>query len=149
VSRLCSFLTRFAAREVPGLFGQIMAVDVSTANVLVEPPKGTRQWLCGLAEGEPLFVRECYEFFYDEAIRNIGTVPRCPGLIYTGSPGIGKSSWLNYALVRFLQDGYAVVLERSKAADYYVFKGGVCTHRNEKRVRQSVLSGLPRKAVLV
>ena len=72
--------------------------------------------------------------------------PKCPGLIYTGNPGIGKSSWLNYALVRFLQDGYAVVLERVQEEDYLVFRDGVCTHK-EKRVRQSVLSELPEKSV--
>jgi hypothetical protein len=68
--------------------------------------------------------------------------PKCPGVIYTGNPGIGKSAWLNYALVRFLQDGYAVVLERAKTSDYFVFRDGACTRR-EKKVRLSVLSDLP------
>src|SRR4051812_2928125 len=107
-----------------------------------------QQWLCSLARGEPLFVRECYAWFYEEAVKRMGeaSVPKCPGLIYTGNPGIGKSAWLNYALVRFLQDGYVVVLERATSKDYYVFRDGVCT-RKEKHVRRSVLDALPEKAV--
>ena len=113
--------------------------------MLVEPPNG-KQWLCGLAEGESLFVRECYELFYDEALQKMGEdrMPQCPGLIYTGNPGIGKSSWLNYALVRFLQAGYAVVLERAKAGDYFVFQDGAC--KRWKR-RRPDLDGLPDNAV--
>ncbi len=118
------------------------------ANVLVEPLRGLLQWLCSLAKGEPLFVRECYAWFYEEAIRKMreASFPKCPGLIYTGNPGIGKSAWLNYALVRFLQDGYAVVLERAKMGDYFVFREGRCWHK-ERRIRLSVLSDLPEKAV--
>ncbi len=134
------------SKEVPRLFEQIKAAAVMTANVLVEPPKGTKQWACGLDEGQPLFVRECYAWFYEEAIRKMSVSPKCPGLIYTGNPGIGKSAWLNYALVRFLQDGYGVVLERATSKDYYVFRDGVCTHK-EKHVRRSVLDALPEKAV--
>ncbi len=52
-------------KEVPGLFEQIMASDVLSANVLVELPDG-KQWLCSLAVGEPLFVRECCAWFYEE-----------------------------------------------------------------------------------
>jgi hypothetical protein len=75
---------------VPGLFEQIKAVDVTAANVLVEPPRGLLQWLCSLAKGEPLFVRECYAWFYEEAVKRMGeaSFPKCPGLIYTGNPGI-------------------------------------------------------------
>jgi hypothetical protein len=99
-------------------------------NTRVAPPDG-KQWLCGLGKEKPLFVRECYEWFYDEAVRKMSE--DCPGLIYTGNPGIGKSTWLNYALVRFLQDGYAVVLERAKASDHFVFQGGICTHKKHQR----------------
>jgi hypothetical protein len=63
----------------------------------------------------------------------MGGASRCRGLIYTGNPGIGKSTWLNYALVRFLQDGYAVVLERAKASDHFVFQGGICIHKKHQR----------------
>jgi hypothetical protein len=97
-----------------------------------------------MGEGHELFVRECYEWFYEEAIRRMGTRPKCPGLIYTGNPGIGKSSWLNYALVRFVQDGYAVVLERAKCSDYFVFRSGACIRRKHKRPD---LDDLPEKAV--
>jgi hypothetical protein len=132
---------------VPGLFEQIAKCNVSKENTLVEPPDG-KQWLCGLAEGESLLVRQCYAWFYKEARRKMAEkrVPKCPGLIYTGNPGIGKSSWLNYALVRFLQDGYAVVLERAKTSDYWVFRDNTCTFK-DKRVRGSVLAGLPVNAV--
>jgi hypothetical protein len=54
----------------------------------------------------------------------------CPVLIYTGNPGIGKSTWLNYALVRFVQDGYAVVLARAKTHDYFVFRDGIAFGRS-------------------
>lgn len=128
---------------MPGLFDQIKGRDVLTANVLVDAPDG-KQWLCGLDEGQPLFVRECYAWFYEEAIRKIGVRPKCPGLIYTGNPGIGKSAWLNYALVRFLQDGYAVVLERAKSSDYFVFREGICTRRKQQRPD---LDNFPAKSV--
>jgi hypothetical protein len=133
------------SKEVPSLYEQIMKCDVTQANVLVVPPDG-KQWLCGLGEGQSLFVRGCYAWFYNEAIKRMAVVPKCPGLIYTGNPGIGKSAWLNYALVRFLQEGFAVILERAKMKDYLLFQDGICTHK-EKRVRQSVLSELPAKAV--
>lgn len=89
-----------------------------------------------------------YGWFYDEAVRRMTEVGvrECPGLIYTGNSGIGKSSWLNYALVRFLQDGYAVVLERAKRKDYWLFQDGRCAYK-DKRLRASVLSRLPDKAV--
>ena len=132
------------SKEVTGLFGELIGCEM-TANTLVEPPDG-KKWLCGLEEKEPLFVRECYGWFYEEAKRkmNEGVIPRCPGLIYTGNPGIGKSSWLNYALVRFLKDGYAVVLERAKANDYFVFRDGKCIHRR-KPVDIFVLEELPKE----
>jgi hypothetical protein len=65
-----------------------------------------------------MFVRECYDWFYEQAIKTMSEMDSkglriCPGLIYTGNPGIGKSTWLNYALMRFVQDGYGVVLERA------------------------------------
>lgn len=134
------------SKEIQGLFEEIKGCNVSVANTLVDPPNG-KQWLCGLEEWQPLFVRSCYAWFYDEAVRKMSLKqPKCPGLIYTGNPGIGKSSWLNYALVRFLQDGYSVVLERRKMRDYFVFFDGVCTHQ-EKRVRLSVLEALPENSV--
>jgi hypothetical protein len=128
---------------VPGLFEQIKAADVTGVNVLADPPNG-RQWLCTLAEEEPLFVRECYAWFYEEAIRKMNAKPKCPGVIYTGNPGIGKSAWLNYALVRFLQDGYAVVLERAQEGDYFVFREKSCTRQKHQRPD---LDELPEKAV--
>jgi hypothetical protein len=91
-------------------------------------------------------MRECYSWFYDEAVRKMNAIPACPGLIYTGNPGIGKSLWLNYALVRFLQNGYAVVLERAKTTDFFVFQDGTCTYR-DKEVRISVFKKLPPKSV--
>ena len=134
------------SKEVPELFERIHRCSVKAANTLVPPPDG-KQWLCGLAEGQPLFVRDCYSWFYEEAVRKMSTKePKCPGLIYTGNPGIGKSSWLNYALVRFLQDDYAVVLERAKTGDFFVFENGECSHQ-EKKIRGSVLEKLPEKSV--
>lgn len=114
------------------------------ANTLVALPNGL-QWLCGLNKQEQLFVRECYAWFYEEALRKLqdARIP-CPGLICTGNPGIGKSSWLNYALVRFLQDGYAVVLERAKMGDYFMFRDGRCTRRKHQRPD---FDDLPAKAV--
>jgi hypothetical protein len=134
---------------VPGLFELIRDADVSTVNALVAPPDG-KQWLCGLGQGKSMFVRECYDWFYKQAIKTMSEVDgqnlrNCPGLIYTGNPGIGKSTWLNYALVRFVQEGYAVVLERAKTHDYFVFQDGKCTIK-EKRISLSVLSSL-KKAV--
>jgi hypothetical protein len=114
-------------------------------NTQVLPPDG-KQWLCGLDVAQPFFIRECYSWFYEEAVRKMAGVPKCRGLIYTGNPGIGKSTWLNYALVRFLQDGYVVVLERAKASDYFVFRDGICTHK-ENQVNPFLLSELPEKAV--
>lgn len=134
-----------SSKEVTALFEKIKGCNVLVANTLVDPPNG-KQWLCGLEVGQPLFVRECYAWFYEEAIRKMDATPKCRGLIYTGNPGIGKSVWLNYALVRFLQDDYAVVLERAKMSDYFVFRDGVCSHQ-EKRVRISVLEELPEKSV--
>ncbi len=132
------------SKEVPELFEQIHRCSVKAANTLVPPPDG-KQWLCGLAEGQALFVRDCYAWFYDEAVRKMSTKePKCPGLIYTGNPGIGKSSWLNYALVRFLQDGYAVVLERAQEGDYFVFRDGVCIQRKHQRPD---LDDIPEKSV--
>ncbi len=66
------------------------------------------------------------------------------GCIFTGNPGIGKSAWLNYALVRFLRDGFAVVLERAKSNDFFVFKDGSCIRR---KFRRPDLDELPDKAV--
>jgi hypothetical protein len=110
---------------------------------LVVPPDG-KQRLCGLKKDQPLFVRECYAWFYEEANRKMNMMPACPGLIYTGNPGIGTSSWLNYALVRFLQDGYVVVLERAKRADFFVFQDGDCIQRKNQRPD---LDGFPKKSV--
>lgn len=45
-------------KEVGGLYEALRKIDVSKVNTLVEPSDGT-QWLCGLAEREPLFVRAC------------------------------------------------------------------------------------------
>lgn len=119
---------------------------MKAANTLVPPPDG-KQWLCGLAEGQPLFVRDCYAWFYEEAVRKMSTKePKCPGLIYTGNPGIGKSSWLNYALVRFLQDGCVVVLERAKMKDHFVFRDSCCTHYKHQRVD---LDNMPKKCVFL
>ncbi len=132
------------SKEVPGLYEEIKECNVLVANSLVDPPNG-KQWLCGLAEGQALFVRDCYAWFYNEAVRKMSTKePKCPGLIYTGNPGIGKSSWLNYALVRFLQDGCAVVLERAKMKDHFVFRDSCCTHYKHQRVD---LDNMPEKSV--
>ena len=111
----------------------------------MDPPDG-KQWLCGLGKGQPLFVRDCYAWFYEEVIRKMSAGPQCPGLIYTGNPGIGKSAWLNYALVRFLQDGYVVVLERAKTKDYFVFDMGRSSH-TLGFVNIDLLSAVPEKAV--
>jgi hypothetical protein len=128
-------------KEVRGLYELILKSDVSVANALVDPPDG-KQWLCGMGEGQALFVRECYAWFYEEALKHLGR--RSPGIIYTGNPGIGKSAWLSYALVRFLKDGYAVVLERAKTSDYFVFRDGRCKKRKHRRPN---LDNLPEKSV--
>jgi hypothetical protein len=48
------------------VFKLIRDADVSTANTLV-PPDG-KQWLCRLGQGKSMFVRECYDWFYKQAI---------------------------------------------------------------------------------
>ena len=130
------------SKEMPELFDSIKGRDVSKANALVKPPVGD-QWLCGMDKHQALFVRECYAWFYDEALKKKREAG-CPGVIYTGNPGIGKSAWLNYALVRFLQDDYVVVLERAQESDYLVFREGSCVRQKHSR---PVLDDLPDKAV--
>ena len=106
----------------------------------------TSRWgsvLCGLDKRQALFVRGCYAWFYDEALKKRSEAG-CPGVIYTGNPGIGKSAWLNYALVRFLQDDYVVVLERAQESDYLVFREGSCVRQKHSRPD---LDDLPDKAV--
>ena len=95
----------------------------------------TSSWgsvLCGLDKRQALFVRGCYAWFYDEALKKRSEAG-CPGVIYMGNPGIGKSAWLNYALVRFLQDDYVVVLERAQEGDYLVFRKGSCVRQKHRR----------------
>jgi hypothetical protein len=130
------------SKEMPELFDLIKRCNVLGANTLADP-LDEKQWLCGLGRGQPLFVRECYAWFYEEAINKM-SVAECPGVIYTGNPGIGKSAWLNYALVRFLQDGYVVVLERAKLSDYMLFQTGGCVRWKHCRPD---LDDLPDKAV--
>jgi hypothetical protein len=127
----------------PHPFPLMTDCNVLLPNSLVAPPGP--EWLCGRLEiGAPLYVRECYSWFYDFALerKNVGS----RGVIFTGTPGIGKSAWLNYALVRFLQDGFAVLLQRAGLDDFFVFRDGICTHGFTPTL-SSTLLGLPSKAV--
>jgi hypothetical protein len=95
--------------------------DVSQPQSRVEPPP----------RGSLVAVwttRENKVCLSDRATRTFTNVPRrhatngVPGAIFTGSPGIGKSARINYAVVCFLQDGYSIVLQRPKLKDYFLFQ---------------------------
>jgi hypothetical protein len=90
---------------------------------LVPAPDGF-DWPCGLTRGERLYVRKCYEPFFQAAWAAL--VKNYAGCIFTGNPGIGKSVWLNFALVRFLQLGRRVVLQRAGKEGYWLFSKTSC-----------------------
>jgi hypothetical protein len=84
-------------------------------------------WPCGLTRGEKLYVRECYEPFFQAALAALEK--NYAGCIFTGNPGIGKSVWLNFALVRFVQLGRRVVLQRAGKEGYWLFSKTSCCRR--------------------
>jgi hypothetical protein len=55
-----------------------------------------------------------------------------------GNPGIGKSCWLNYALIRLLQANVTVFVERMSKGDVWLFKDGQC-QREEHGSKGSIL----------
>lgn len=80
-----------------------MAGPTETANVWV-PRSG--QSFPFLKDGEHLFVRKCYETLWAQVFtcilpgKELGV---SDGALILGTPGIGKSCFLNYALVRLLE----------------------------------------------
>jgi hypothetical protein len=78
-----------------------------------------------LEKGKKLYVRACYEQFFLAALA-AKDQKKYAGCIFTGNPGIGKSVWLNYALVRFVQIGRRVVLQRAGKKGYWIFSKSSC-----------------------
>jgi hypothetical protein len=115
----------FLVVEMAGVFDAYKNINVSVARSLVNaPPSG---WLFGLLEGSPMFIRECYPQFFDYAMEiRKSSVDGTAGCIFIGNPGIGKSCWLNFALVRLLQMGVTVFVERMSKGDVWLFKDGKC-----------------------
>ncbi len=110
------------AGDVPSLWADLLKCHLEPGS-LVAAPEGF-DWPCGLEKGKKLFVRDCYSFFFDAAIAAIDK--KFGGCIFTGNPGIGKSVWLNYAVVRFLQSDRRVVLQRAGKIGYWLFSKSLC-----------------------
>lgn len=99
---------------------------------LWEPHDALDQFLF-LEPAAPLFVRSCYERLWPEVVKRImHRLPsRSRGALILGTPGIGKSCFLNYALVRLLElpkhERPAIVLD---TAGYYALikPDGTVTH---------------------
>ncbi len=110
------------AGEVRNLYDALRACRVDSGS-LVAAPEGF-DWPCGLEKGKKLYVRECYAPFFEAAV--VIEKKKFAGCIFTGNPGIGKSVWLNYAVVRFLQVGRRVVLQRAGKKGYWLFSEASC-----------------------
>lgn len=63
-----------------------------------------------MMSGGSLFVRPCYETLYKHALEEA----KENGVLLLGNPGIGKSAWLNYVLIRVIKEKRfkTIVLER-------------------------------------
>lgn len=98
---------------------------MSVVGSVCDPPKG-HMWPCGDIGQKPLFVRQCYSDLFEEAILRIDA-PKGggkSGLVLVGSPGIGKSCFLNYLLVRLLQAGKTMCAQFESRWATWIFKDG-------------------------
>jgi hypothetical protein len=106
----------------PALFDEIKKCNVK------KPKSGeltvvqlSRSWFTETSD--TLFVRECYDKLYTEAMKCFVSGG---GVIALGNPGVGKSWFLNYVLVRLLKETtYEVVFDvPSMDPELHYFKGG-------------------------
>jgi len=79
-------------------------------------------WLTAGLSSSPLLIRRCYVDLFEEVkqLHSIGS----PGVIITGNPGIGKSYFLMYCLIRFgCFENKAVVFQSIQKMKMWLFKG--------------------------
>ena len=123
------FLPLFPAATVEGLYAAYAGFNVSAFGSLIDAPAS--EWLFGLLGDQPMFIRECYSTFFDYAMEIRRNSRHTSGCIFVGNPGIGKSCWLNYALIRLLQANVTVFVERMSKGDVWLFKDGKCFHEKQ------------------
>ena len=81
---------------------------------------GSYKWFT--EPSQTLFVRECYDQLFEEISNRIQP---SGGVILVGNPGIGKSWFLNYVLIRLLQGSkYDIIFEVPRMMGLHYFKDG-------------------------
>ena len=116
------------------VYNAFKGVDVSTTGALVSPPDGLH-WFCSDLRSSSMFIRSCYKEFWNFAVevKNLSGDDGGAGCLFIGNPGIGKSCWLNYTLIRLLQEDKTVLLERTQHGDRWLFKDGRCYQAKQER----------------
>ena len=114
------------AAENPGDDDEVVTPGTFTLAYL-ELPEGTRFRTTKSAFGQRLLVRPCYPVLFDhwwERVRITESCQNMPGDILIGTPGIGKSMFLLYAIYRLAQmeRGGAIVFQDT-AGEMTLFEG--------------------------
>eukprot|EP00823_Brevimastigomonas_motovehiculus_P009069 TRINITY_DN8748_c0_g1_i1.p1 TRINITY_DN8748_c0_g1~~TRINITY_DN8748_c0_g1_i1.p1 ORF type:complete len:513 (+),score=72.24 TRINITY_DN8748_c0_g1_i1:128-1666(+) len=110
---------------------------------MVQLPPGVR-WLSPRVNSDKLFVRKCWRDLWDISCKL--RTSREQGMLLTGSPGVGKSWFLNYALMRIAAStspsSVSVVYQVASRPECLVF------HRHKNEVTESLPIDEEAKAVL-
>ena len=99
-----------------------------------------RRWMC--ADAQHMFVRKCWEELFGIVVQQMSRGVRGNGVVITGNPGIGKSWFLNYAMLRLARDAEhkhrAVVYESVAHGLIWTFERGGVVRKMDWRRRTSL-----------
>ncbi|KAK0213771.1 hypothetical protein IW262DRAFT_329865, partial [Armillaria fumosa] len=100
-------------------------IDLTTANAIISLPEFRVTSILSYTSHR-LLIRQEYILLFNRLVIFCTTAPRwhSRGIIITGQPGIGKSVFLLYALLRCLQNGQPLLFHM-KNQTYAIFANGV------------------------
>lgn len=73
-----------------------------------------------------LYVRDCWEKMYQVMLDRIGS--GCKHIVVTGSPGVGKSQFLQYCMWRLAQEGESFLHETQPERVFHYSPGAIARH---------------------